>query len=381
MKDISISYIKKLINLKNIPSNLKNENSHLYSQIYNTYFSLILVLIILLLYFICYLSMGNLLLSTIIASVFLPGLVSFIFFINNPEKRKKIASNITIFILFITTYAITLFTGGIESSTVIWIFMYPAIMVFMTDIKNATIWFVMSVFSITSLYFIKDFKMVELLIGSSPRLERIMDMIFMTVALFIIIYAVDKSYKKILKKLENTQSKLRILATTDPLTELYNRRFFQERAVAEIKRSIRHNKSLTLLMLDLDHFKNINDNFGHKTGDHILKEVSSIFQKALREIDLTGRYGGEEFIMLFPESDKATSVIAAERIRKQIENTDFKYNRESIKLTISIGITEIVEGKKDSLDTLIYRADKALYLSKENGRNRITVWSEFTQEM
>jgi len=374
MKIISILSIKKVLSLRNIPDDLKKENSHSYSQIYNTYLSLFFVQLILAIYMISYFIMKNYLLSSIFISVFILGLISFILFIINPLQRRIFAANLTIFILLATTYPMTLFTGGINSSTIIWFSMYPAMIVFTTNIKNAAIWFILSILSLTSFYFLKDIEINKFLIGSTPRIERYMDLLMLALSLFSIIYSVDRSNKNILKKLETTQSKLEILATTDPLTGLYNRRFFEERAEIEIKRSIRYNKNLTLLMLDLDFFKKINDKYGHKAGDYVLKEVSTIFKKNLRDIDLIGRYGGEEFIMLFPESDKVTTYIAAERIRKDIEYAYFIFNNNVLNITISIGLTQIIYNEAESLDSLTHRADEALYKSKENGRNIITTW-------
>lgn len=129
-------------------------------------------------------------------------------------------------------------------------------------------------------------------------------------------------------------------------------------------------------MVDIDRFKRINDSFGHKAGDKVLEEVSNIFRKSLRDIDLIGRYGGEEFIILLPESDRDSSSIVAERIRNDIENAVILINGESIKITISIGAAELLADSKCSLDTLTLRADEALYLSKERGRNRVTVWDK-----
>ena len=207
-------------------------------------------------------------------------------------------------------------------------------------------------------------------------MEKLLDMIMMALSIFLIISAIDISTKKVLTKLKRTQSELKRLATTDSLTGLFNRRFFEDLAETEIKRSFRYKKPLTLLMLDLDFFKKINDSCGHKAGDHVLEEVSTIFQASIRDIDLLGRYGGEEFIMLFPESDQKTSIIAAERIRKNIENTNLSFNNKILTITVSIGISTLSNYSTESLDTLIQHADKALYKSKGTGRNRITIWNE-----
>lgn len=368
--------LRKVLKLKNVPPEIINNNLYLYGQIHNTHLGLIVVMGILLIYLFSYLLMSSMILAIILTVNFIIVLSLYIFFIKDPVKRKSIASNMTILMLVSTAYPIVLLTGGIESSTLIWFSLFPAVMVFMNGIKNAAIWFFLSTFVFISLYLLPDIRITNALIIPGSRVERFIDTIIMTFTATLIISVVDISKKRTLKRLEKTQSKLRILATTDPLTGLFNRRFFLERAEAEINRSIRYGIPLTLLMVDIDRFKRINDSFGHKAGDKVLEEVSNIFRKSLRDIDLIGRYGGEEFIILLPESDRDSSSIVAERIRNDIENAVILINGESIKITISIGAAELLADSKCSLDTLTLRADEALYLSKERGRNRVTVWDK-----
>ncbi|MCK5736068.1 MAG: GGDEF domain-containing protein, partial [Spirochaetaceae bacterium] len=148
----------------------------------------------------------------------------------------------------------------------------------------------------------------------------------MTLFSLLVINSINTSKKITLTKLTKTQAKLRILATTDPLTGLFNRRFFIERAESEISRSKRRNTPLAVMMADLDDFKKINDSLGHIFGDQVLIKVSRIIKDSLRDMDISGRYGGEEFVMLLPETDQKKSESAAERIRKTISETDFVVN-------------------------------------------------------
>ena len=376
IKDFSISFIKSLVGFNNIPVELKEENHYLYGQIFTTLLCLIIELVIVLLYISTYLLMQDKILVIIHIINFSIVLLSYLFFIKNPVKRKALVSNITIFIQFFSALTIVLLTGGIESSALIWFPFLPAIMVFMNGIKNAVIWLALSIFLFLYLYFVQSLNLNTVIIGHSTITDRFLDIIMMAFTAILVISGIDISRKRTFKKLEDTQSELKILATTDPLTGLFNRRCFEDRAEAEIKRSIRYNKSLTVIMADLDHFKKINDNFGHKVGDHALKEVAKIIRKSLRDIDLIGRYGGEEFIMLFPELDQTTSLTVAERLRKEIENTVISVKERTVKITVSLGITELSKGSKYSLDTLTHRADEALYKSKDNGRNMITIWDE-----
>ncbi|MGE5626637.1 MAG: GGDEF domain-containing protein [Solirubrobacterales bacterium] len=167
------------------------------------------------------------------------------------------------------------------------------------------------------------------------------------------------------------------LATIDGLTNIANRPYFLSIAENEFKRTIRYNKNLSVLMLDIDHFKKVNDTFGHGTGDIVLKNVAAKCSEIIRLQDCAGRLGGEEFAILLPETDKDNAIITAERIRAAIElmETDTS-DGHKIKVTCSIGVTEIIEGDT-TFDLMLSRADTALYEAKNTGRNKIVEYSEF----
>jgi len=167
------------------------------------------------------------------------------------------------------------------------------------------------------------------------------------------------------KQLEN---KLERLATIDELTQVYNRTKFQEVIKSELERAKRYNHPLSMLMFDIDHFKAINDTYGHSVGDYVLQTLAQIAKENLREIDYLVRWGGEEFIIIAPETDLGRAKALAERIRTAIENYRFD---QAGKITISFGVTEFKES--DTEDTFIRRADDAMYKAKEKGRNRVEV--------
>lgn len=160
-------------------------------------------------------------------------------------------------------------------------------------------------------------------------------------------------------------------ALSDPLTGLSNRLAYDERIILEYNRWSRYKTPLTIIIWDIDLFKLINDNYGHKAGDKTLVLVAQLILKNCRETDFIARYGGEEFIMLLPSTSSDQALIPAEKIRSIIANSGFNHNGESIKLTISCGISEFSEN--DTTESVFERADKALYLSKEKGRNRCSV--------
>ncbi len=162
------------------------------------------------------------------------------------------------------------------------------------------------------------------------------------------------------------------LAITDGLTEVYTRRYFLEKAAQEFARAKFRNLPASFLMLDIDYFKSYNDSFGHITGDALLKEVAKIITLKLRLIDVCSRWGGEEFCILLPETGKEGAYLAAERLRRAIENEEFNTYDERLKLTVSIGAAVYPEDG-GGLELLIDKADKALYKAKKSGRNRVFV--------
>ncbi|MCM8800588.1 MAG: GGDEF domain-containing protein [Candidatus Omnitrophica bacterium] len=168
-------------------------------------------------------------------------------------------------------------------------------------------------------------------------------------------------------------SQLQELAITDSLTKVFSRRFFMERFNEEIERSRKFNLNFSFLMIDIDHFKYFNDNYGHLVGDAILKEIAKILKENIRQIDIIGRYGGEEFSLILIETDKPQAEFAAERIRKTISDKTIKIYDEQLKLTVSIGVATFPIDGKDA-KTILDNADKALYKAKIMGRNRICIW-------
>jgi diguanylate cyclase (GGDEF)-like protein/PAS domain S-box-containing protein len=163
------------------------------------------------------------------------------------------------------------------------------------------------------------------------------------------------------------------LATLDEVTGIFNRRRLFELGQRELERSRRYQSPLAAILLDIDRFKKINDTYGHNTGDRVLAGIASLISQNIREVDLFGRYGGEEFVILFPETDRQAGLEVAERLRSLVANQNFKTDRGSISVTISLGVallTEIIP----SLATLIDRADQAMYSAKQAGRNRVEIY-------
>lgn len=165
------------------------------------------------------------------------------------------------------------------------------------------------------------------------------------------------------------------LATLDSLTGIYNRRTFINLAEAELARSQRYSQPLALLLIDLDHFKNINDTYGHLTGDRVLRQLRTVVEPCMRSHDIFGRYGGEEFCILAPETSREGATILAERLRKALADHPMQTtDGPPISITGSIGVTCLQSADKGlQLDELLSRADQALYQAKHEGRNRVAL--------
>ncbi len=174
----------------------------------------------------------------------------------------------------------------------------------------------------------------------------------------------------VVAQLRDREQRLKEMVKTDYLTGVENRRSFMDRAETEFARARRFKKPLAVVMLDVDHFKHVNDSYGHGTGDEVLKVVARILAAEVRRHDVIARYGGEEFALLLAETDEAQARIMAERCRQTIESARLAMGGAAIKVTASVGIAAYPREDVSRIEQLIELADKALYQAKESGRNR-----------
>lgn len=187
----------------------------------------------------------------------------------------------------------------------------------------------------------------------------------------------DETFLRILSShiaiaLEN--ARLYELAITDELTGLFIYRYFMQRLEHELQRANRYGSHLSLIMLDIDHFKKLNDSYGHPAGDRVLKELAKILRETVREVDIPCRCGGEEFSIILPETDLEGTNVLAERIRTTVEETVFLLNDKPARATVSLGVAQAQES--DTVSSLVQKADRALYRAKEGGRNRVRVYKK-----
>ncbi|WP_299199563.1 diguanylate cyclase [uncultured Amphritea sp.] len=175
------------------------------------------------------------------------------------------------------------------------------------------------------------------------------------------------------QKLEAANKQLQSLSRTDGLTGLYNRAYWQECLEKEFDRFARMHETSSVIMFDIDHFKKVNDTYGHQAGDLVIKTIAQTLQQYVRKTDITGRYGGEEYGAILVGTSGENALIFAERIRAAVEATVMEYGEHSLSVTISLGVSQLTQ-EQDSALSWLEQADQALYKSKQNGRNRVTLF-------
>jgi len=190
--------------------------------------------------------------------------------------------------------------------------------------------------------------------------------------LCLLVYDVtDNATQK--KQLKKANAELAILAQTDDLTQLFNRNHWQQCITAEFKRYTRNQHASCLVMLDIDHFKAVNDNYGYLVGDDVIRHLAKLIRKQVRETDISARYGGEEFIILLADTHAEGGLIFAERLRKTVEESVVIYNGIEVKYTISLGVAQVQANYSSEIQWLEHTKN-ALYQSKNNGRNNATIY-------
>ncbi|MBI2891503.1 MAG: diguanylate cyclase [Nitrospirae bacterium] len=177
-------------------------------------------------------------------------------------------------------------------------------------------------------------------------------------------------------ELKKSRDRLRELASIDELTQVYNRRHFMEELSREFSRAVRYQKPISFILMDIDHFKKINDTHGHQVGDMVLSHLAALIKQALRGSDVVARYGGEEFAVILPETELEGAVAAAEKMRRTVEREGFPSQDGPLDVRVSFGVANWPRHKVAHVDQLIRLADDALYCAKDAGRNRVVVAQE-----
>jgi two-component system cell cycle response regulator len=185
--------------------------------------------------------------------------------------------------------------------------------------------------------------------------------------------------KQLNDSLRNANKQLEELSVTDELTRLFNRRYLNRKLEEEFRRAVRYKRPLSCLMFDADHFKSVNDTYGHGFGDIVLRDIAQIILDTARLVDICGRFGGEEFLAILPDTNIDDARIVGERIRKKVEDFEFKDEHHSIHKTISVGIASLPNDSVKDEFQLLEWSDKALYEAKMSGRNKVVVYTELEE--
>ena len=199
-------------------------------------------------------------------------------------------------------------------------------------------------------------------------IKQLLPIIFISLFIIVLLIYWNRLLKKEINERKKIEEDLQKLSIMDSLTEIFNRYKIDTTLKQQIAYSKRYNTPLSIIFFDIDHFKNINDNFGHNIGDHVLKELTSLIKKHLRKYDIFGRWGGEEFVIILPNTSLTKGIKVAQKLKSVIENHKFKYINH---LTCSFGVTELKES--DTQNSFFQRVDKLMYKAKQMGRNKI-VW-------
>jgi diguanylate cyclase (GGDEF)-like protein len=290
------------------------------------------------------------------------------------QGSHKPSAHLVTFGLYLSLFGSALFGGGISSSSLVWLTFVPVAGMIMAGRDAGVYWGMISIGSALGLYVLNVSIGIDISLIPVSNTDRMVDIIAATLATTAAIWLSETSKSRILKELEDTGAQLDRLATVDSLTETYNRRYFMERARHEIFQS----PHAALLLFDIDHFKRINDEYGHDIGDQVLQGLCKVCKDNLREKDLFARFGGEEFIILLPDTNIGKAQQIAERLCRIISITPLITSQGEMTTTISIGVSSFSSLNQVSIEMLLVQADKAMYRSKQAGRNRVTVWK--TQE-
>lgn len=280
--------------------------------------------------------------------------------ITTPYKYS--ANLVTSSLMLLMVYLV--YTGGVNGTGPLWIYIVPPVALFFGGMRKGTRNIGLFVLVISTLMFYPN----DEWIGTSYTYEFKSRLIysFLTVSCLFAFYEYVRQNS--FHRIQEMSQKFEKQAMRDPLSGLLNRRGMRESLQQEFDRCKRYNNNLTVMMCDIDHFKVVNDQYGHDKGDEIIKSLATMLKAGLRKQDSLARWGGEEYLFLLPETSGHQAMQLAEKLRTKIEKTQYQQNDKTFSITISIGLHQITA--TDSINQAITKADTNLYKAKEQGRNR-----------
>ncbi|GGP50032.1 GGDEF domain-containing protein [Shewanella saliphila] len=302
--------------------------------------------------------------TTLSVVLFVASTIYLIAFFSVNKFELKIGSTLVIYSLYLLMFYLV-FSGGVEHTGPLWIFIVAPVSVYVLGLRKGLFNLFIFIMIICIIIFLPQHIIEHAQYSNSYTLRLILSFLTMSFLSALYEYSRMQSYINALELSRQYQE----LAMRDPLTKLANRRNAAAILEQEKSRLQRNNEPLSVLLCDLDHFKLVNDKYGHNGGDMVLTELSALFKEQVRQQDCVARWGGEEFLIILPQTSAEQASIIAEKIRSSVEQHTVNFLSQQIKTTISIGISQLSDDQ--SIDELINTADKCLYQAKTLGRNQV----------
>jgi diguanylate cyclase (GGDEF)-like protein len=288
-------------------------------------------------------------------------------------KHIRLAAQLVSVGLFLCLIGPGIYTGGIDSSTLVWLTFVPVAATIMGGTRTGLVWSFICIATTIGLFMFNRVSMVDLTVRPPQSLDRVIDLASCIIVITIAIRLNEQTKRQVMEKLDKAKAQLTELADMDSLTNIFNRRYFINHAQMEINQ-YREGREFSILLIDVDHFKKINDTHGHIIGDQVLNGAVALCTTVLRKADVLARLGGEEFIVLLPNTPLELAKETAERLRTTVERTSIKTDNGPVNITFSIGITSYSPKEGMSVQELIRHADDAMYKAKDAGRNQVVAW-------
>ena len=278
--------------------------------------------------------------------------------------------------LYLSTTISSLYTGGINSSSLVWLPFMPVAGAMVAGRKMGFSLSLLCLLTVVAMFILNRVMGIDLTIQPTTELDRLVDLSLMLLAITALAWYNESAKKQAMKQLEEARTRMQELATIDPLTGVYNRRQFFNHSRQLFENTPEQHGEISILMLDIDRFKRVNDTHGHAVGDQILVGMVRLISDALRKQDVLARFGGEEFVVYLPDTDINAAVHIAERLRALIETTPIPTDAGPLTITVSLGAAWAADNNPLAVEDVIRRADSAMYHAKNSGRNRVETWVE-----
>lgn len=291
------------------------------------------------------------------------------YFVYRKFKNTSLSSALVLYSLYALMFYL-IYTGGVEQTGPLWIFIVAPLSVFIHGLKRGLVDITFFVVIMSLIMFMPIESVNHAQYSTEFKLRLIYSFLTVTALSSLYEYSRNKSYKHALELSDKYQQ----LAHFDTLTQLSNRRDALHIFKREQARAIRNNQPLSIILCDVDHFKKINDQFGHNAGDEVLKALAKLFTDNMRDQDCVARWGGEEFLFILPNTDFKNAYVFADKIKNKIQRHIINYEDKNISMTISMGVEQFKSTQ--TIDEVINTADKYLYQAKDAGRNQIFPKSE-----